>query len=68
MIEEDYGDFFTIDEFCKHLDTGGIIPYDGWGYYVLGETITEKFVDFDSAKVRRKAEKNGYRGVMWYNR
>ncbi len=59
---------YTIDEFCELLDSRCIIPYDGYGFYAIGEIESEEYVHFNSSFVRRTANKKGYTGVIWCNK
>ena len=34
---EEFGDVFTMEQFADMVEEGGIIPYDGNGYFHDGE-------------------------------
>ncbi len=68
MKSLEYGDLFTIDEFCKLVDGRSIIQSDGLGYYCIGEEKTNELVSFSSLFIRPDARKKGYTGVIWYNK
>ena len=63
-----YSVLYTIEEFCALLDERDIIPYDGFGYYSIGEEESNELVHFSSDIVRRTANKKGYTCVIWYNK
>lgn len=58
----DFGDLFTMDEFAKHVDCGGIMNYDGVGYYSNGVVV------YDDCYVDCNYLDKGYSHVMWFNK
>lgn len=48
QAETEYGDVFTLDEFCNEIESGGISSYDGYGYFHDGQNETNMCVWDDS--------------------
>lgn len=63
-----HGDVMTIDEFIKCIDSGGVIPYDGYGHYFdeKKKKETKEHTSFDVNVLEQDAKKYGH--VIWYNR
>jgi hypothetical protein len=63
-----YGDVFTIEDFIEAVESGGFIPYDGFGYYwdENKNEETEEYTSFNVDKLKEKSKT--YKYVVWYNK
>ena len=62
---EEFGDVYTLEQFADMVEEGGIMPYDGNGYFHDGEKKTD--VSVWTRNLTWDDIKNcPY--VVWYNR
>lgn len=62
---EEFGDVYTLEQFADMVEEGGIIPYDGNGYFHDGEHKTKLCV-WDESLTYDDIKNCPY--VVWYNR
>lgn len=61
------GMLMTIDRYREHVSSGGLIPYDGWGYYCTADEFLNERSDYKVSAIDKKKAK-GYKYVIWYNK
>lgn len=66
LIEEVDGDLFTLEDFLEDCYCGGLIDYDGFGYYATETHVTDIVVK--PSDVFDENFKCDYPNVMWFNR
>ena len=59
----DYAELFTVEEFVAIVQSGAINEYDGTGYWVTEEGMTDAFVDFE-----KPSRPTGATHVAWFNK
>lgn len=62
------GSLMTIDEWLSHVDFGGFIDYDGFGYYATEDKVSNISVVPSHAKRNVMVTDRGFTHIVWYNR
>lgn len=62
----EYGDLMTLENFVATVRSGGFIDYDGYGYYVRGDKMSNiKVIPSD---LKHNAIRPDFDMVMWFNK
>lgn len=65
--QDDFGDFFSVEEWKKSVKSGFFIPDDGTGYLVYPNgSVNEGYGDNEIWNLDEIPV--GVLGVMWYNK
>jgi hypothetical protein len=65
-----YGDLLTMEEWIASVECGALIDYDGFGHYVLGDTVLSSMSMYVKPSMLKRNEvfTQTYTHIMWYNR
>lgn len=62
----DYGDIMSLKDFVKNVKDGGFIDYDGYGYYIKGDKMTDIIIK--PSDVGFKSIRKDFDKIIWFNR
>lgn len=60
----DYADVMTVEEYLENVKNGGFIDYDGYGYAVKGDKMSDKIKVWPSDET----VPHGATHIAWFNR
>lgn len=62
----EYGDLMTLKNFVSCVRSGGFTDYDGWGYYVRGNKVSN--VKVIPSDLHHNAIRTDFDMVVWFNK
>lgn len=67
----DWADIYTMENFIDHVNCGGIMNYDGFGYLAIADKdgkLWESDIEVDCRVSWLRKQSSDFTHVCWYNK